>query len=292
MAVGSRTLLLGVVGRSTESVHRGPLPSAGASRRRWSGMRRDGDDHCRGMSECDGRCWIQTPGQPPRKPAAGDSAPAPATRDAPRRPRVGSQTPTRLKFSSVTRERPGACGRSAAGSASPCQGEGRGFESRRPLGAAATYDGGNLGGVAERRGNGLQSRVRGFKSRPHLGNKHGRLAQWERASLTRKRSLVQTQYRPPEEKGSSPEDPVTSLFACGAPDVGVTRSPGPSKSRCGHRWGHVVVRPSFAVGSAPAYWVCGRQFANALKSSHIRRLGPCLSRRLRWDPVPNGRGQH
>ena len=27
----------------------------------------------------------------------------------------------------------GACGRSAVGSASPCQGEGRGFESRRPL---------------------------------------------------------------------------------------------------------------------------------------------------------------
>ncbi len=56
------------------------------------------------------------------------------------------------------------CGRSAAGSASPCQGEGRGFESRRPLGAAS----GHLGGVAERRGNGLQSRVHGFKSRLHL----------------------------------------------------------------------------------------------------------------------------
>jgi hypothetical protein len=49
------------------------------------------------------------------------------------------------------------------------------------------------GGVAERRGNGLQIRVHGFKSRLHLG----RLAQWERASLTRKRSLVQIQYRPP-----------------------------------------------------------------------------------------------
>ena len=50
------------------------------------------------------------------------------------------------------------------------------------------------GGVAERRGNGLQSRVHGFKSRLHL---HGRLAQRESASLTRKRSLVQSQYRPP-----------------------------------------------------------------------------------------------
>src|SRR5215204_7681784 len=39
---------------------------------------------------------------------------------------------------------------------------------------------------------GLQIRVHGFKSRLHLG----RLAQWERASLTRKRSLVQIQYRP------------------------------------------------------------------------------------------------
>ena len=47
--------------------------------------------------------------------------------------------------------------------------------------------------MAERRGNGLQIRVHGFKSRLHLG----RLAQWERASLTRKRSLVQIQYRPP-----------------------------------------------------------------------------------------------
>src|SRR4051812_45247759 len=45
----------------------------------------------------------------------------------------------RLKFLSVTGERSrGTSGRSAAGSASPCQGEGRGFESRRPLGEAAT----------------------------------------------------------------------------------------------------------------------------------------------------------
>ena len=48
------------------------------------------------------------------------------------------------------------CG--SVGRASPCQGEGRGFESRHPL---------------------------------------GRLAQRERASLTRKRSLVRSQYRPP-----------------------------------------------------------------------------------------------
>ena len=57
------------------------------------------------------------------------------------------------------------------------------------------------GGVAERRGNGLQSRLHGFESRLHLGaphdcRMHARLAQRESASLTRKRSLVQSQYRP------------------------------------------------------------------------------------------------
>src|SRR5690349_19695290 len=43
---------------------------------------------------------------------------------------------------------------------------------------------GQLGGVAERRGNGLQSRVHGFKSRLHLATQEdfGRLAQRERAS--------------------------------------------------------------------------------------------------------------
>ena len=53
------------------------------------------------------------------------------------------------------------CG--SVGRASPCQGEGRGFESRHPL---------------------------------------GRLAQRERASLTRKRSLVRSQYRPPDRPGA------------------------------------------------------------------------------------------
>ena len=64
-----------------------------------------------------------------------------------------------------------ACGRSAVGSASPCQGEGRGFESRRPLDAGSHHRSrwnALLGGMAERRGNGLQSRVHGFESRSHL----------------------------------------------------------------------------------------------------------------------------
>ena len=52
----------------------------------------------------------------------------------------------------------------------------------------------SYGGLAERRGSGLQSRIHGFESRTHLAL--GRLAQRERASLTRKRSLVRSQYRP------------------------------------------------------------------------------------------------
>ena len=47
-------------------------------------------------------------------------------------------------------------------------------------------------------GKGLQSPVRGFDSRFRLG----RLAQWESASLTRKRSQVQVLYRPPGQHPS------------------------------------------------------------------------------------------
>ena len=92
-------------------------------------------------------------------------------------PRVLSRRPagtTRCESSSKARWL--ACGRGSVGRASPCQGEGRGFESRRPLGASLAHPVGEKefpGGVAERRGNGLQIRVHGFKSRLHLG----RLAQ-------------------------------------------------------------------------------------------------------------------
>ncbi len=73
------------------------------------------------------------------------------------------------------------CGCSAAGSASPCQGEGRGFESRHPL--------------QDRPRAGPETPIlRSVRSRP------ARLAQRESASLTRKRSLVQSQYRAPPEK--------------------------------------------------------------------------------------------
>ena len=85
------------------------------------------------------------------------------------------------------------CG--SVGRASPCQGEGRGFESRHPLrGAGSAEPQHSHGGLAERLGTGLQSRLHRFESGTHLG----RLAQRERASLTRKRSLVRSQYRPPE----------------------------------------------------------------------------------------------
>ena len=93
----------------------------------------------------------------------------------------------------------GSCGRGSVGRASPCQGEGRGFESRRPLGGvgrriavpmASTAPGGpwcgfpgsEHGGVAEwpRQGPAKPcTRVR-FPPPPR-----GRLAQWESATLTR-----------------------------------------------------------------------------------------------------------
>ena len=56
-----------------------------------------------------------------------------------------------------------------SGSASPCQGEGREFESRHPLGEVPRWGFTYGGGVAERRGSGLQSRLHGFESRRHLG---------------------------------------------------------------------------------------------------------------------------
>ena len=74
------------------------------------------------------------------------------------------------------------CGRSAAGSASPCQGEGRGFESRRPLEAPPNASTQVASGGRRRLrrqhpaawpsglGKGLQSPVRGFDSRRRLAN--------------------------------------------------------------------------------------------------------------------------
>ena len=163
-------------------------------------------------------------------------------------------TPALASAKVSDRTRAGGCrmrGRGSAGRASPCQGEGRGFESRRPLGAnLAQSQWGEVfpGGVAERRGNGLQIRVHGFKSRLHLG----RLAQWERASLTRKRSLVQIQYRPP----------VTPLVRHAFARV--------------WRWDQLTCRPSFvglslAVPTDPDYLAAGRPRPDPDSGRHSHR---------------------
>jgi hypothetical protein len=55
--------------------------------------------------------------------------------------RFGMGWRARLEFPSVTGCTGWQCGRSAVGSASPCQGEGRGFESRRPLGGQPRWSG-------------------------------------------------------------------------------------------------------------------------------------------------------
>ena len=81
------------------------------------------------------------------------------------------------------------CG--SVGRASPCQGEGRGFESRHPL---------------------------------------GRLAQRERASLTRKRSLVRSQYRPPGLKSRRVRSTMLRTFSCCGP--GSLRGGGVGGYRC------------------------------------------------------------
>ena len=68
----------------------------------------------------------------------------------------------------ATRGRPPARGRGSVGRASPCQGEGRGFESRRPLGASCRAPVTRPAGWPSGLGKGLQSPVRGFDSRPGL----------------------------------------------------------------------------------------------------------------------------
>jgi hypothetical protein len=90
---------------------------------------------------------------------------------------------------------PVARGCSAVGSASPCQGEGRGFESRHPLEVQSHQSPRWSGRVVRQRPAKPCTRVR-FPSPPPTVCL-ARLAQRESASLTRKRSLVQSQYRAP-----------------------------------------------------------------------------------------------
>ena len=94
------------------------------------------------------------------------------------------------------RSSPVACGCSAVGSASPCQGEGRGFESRHPLeGARGINPDGGVGRVVRQRPAKPCTRVR-FPSPPPRMTRRRWLG-GASASLTRKRSLVQSQYRAP-----------------------------------------------------------------------------------------------
>ncbi len=112
-----------------------------------------------------------------RKPAAG-SSPSPLRPSHQRN--CENRDPSRMFLFALRadgpQDRSQTCGCSAAGSASPCQGEGRGFESRHPLGETRE--------------------TRSLPRRP------ARLAQWESASLTRKRSQVQSLYRAPHQRKS------------------------------------------------------------------------------------------
>src|SRR3954465_11635589 len=98
-------------------------------------------------------------------------------------------------------------GRSSVGGAQPCQGGGREFEPRRPLGE----DGRSLrGGVAERRGNGLQIRLHGFKSRLHLDCSDSRT--WGAGSSRAIGAVVARFLDTEEVTGSNPVSP-TSITA-------------------------------------------------------------------------------
>src|SRR6266699_1816424 len=99
-----------------------------------------------------------------------------------------------------------------SGRASPCHGEGRGFESRHPLGGAgrrlASRRSARLFGTLallprwEHAGGGMAEWLRQGPAKPCTRVRfplppRGRLAQRESTSLTRKGSQVQILYRPP-----------------------------------------------------------------------------------------------
>ena len=111
-----------------------------------------------------------------------------------------------------------ARGCSAVGSAQPCQGWGREFESRHPLECGdrhtrihqdsrkpiTTRGSTTHGGVAERLGTGLQSRLHGFESRRHL---HSRSRP---AAVTRAIGAAVARFPDTEEvTGSIPVSPTT-----------------------------------------------------------------------------------
>jgi hypothetical protein len=122
-----------------------------------------------------------------------------------------------------------------SGSASPCQGEGREFESRHPLECWWSASAGRgmwattRGGVAERRGSGLQSRPHGFESRRHLNHQdrhHVRNSIWAIGAAVAR--FPDTE----EVTGSIPVSPTIETKAPGIPgglrrsaDTGRRRSP-------------------------------------------------------------------
>lgn len=119
---------------------------------------------------------------------------------------------------------PVARGCSAVGSASPCQGEGRGFESRHPLEGANWHQ---SPAVEWPSGEATACKAVHTGSIPVSTSDFdlpARLAQRESASLTRKRSLVQSQYRAPEfvqfrEISGTTPWPIAPGAAAAGPDA-------------------------------------------------------------------------
>ena len=139
---------------------------------------------------------------------------------------------------------PAARGRSAAGSASPCQGEGRGFESRRPLGGAGSRvasrrvkDGSSVSRVPRDRGTpaaewpsglgkGLQSPVHGFDSRLRLAGSRAVSSAGERFPDTEEvtgSNPVRPTRQPMLLVGLRPTAPGSAVSSPGA------RAPGPPR---------------------------------------------------------------
>src|SRR6266487_5803025 len=119
------------------------------------------------------------------------------------------------------------CGRGSVGRASPCQGEGRGFESRRPLGGAGSrlacrrsarlfWHLGRSPPSGYLTGGGMAEWLRQGPAKPCTRVRfplppRGRLAQRESTSLTRKGSQVQILYRPPYSCSSEARFPIRDL---------------------------------------------------------------------------------
>jgi hypothetical protein len=164
-----------------------------------------------------------------------------------------------------------ARGCSAVGSASPCQGEGRGFESRHPLeGAVASTP-----AVEWPSGEATACKAVHTGSIPVSTSNEvpARLAQRESASLTRKRSLVQSQYRALEFWQ------VRSIFRQTMhPPWKIRGECDNSRSAAGNR----MTSPTFAqVADRLGVGVDGAQFADGLcRAVHqaLRRRGDRTNR--------------